>query len=87
MRISEKIKLINSKIKQKKTQYDSDRQTTEISGLSSGNVSKYEFLIGKDVLPKKYLQGKAATIKRFEYSPLGKELKVQTDIAKKQYQK
>ena len=30
---------------------------------------------------------KAATIKRFEYSSLGKELKAQTDIAKKQYQK
>ena len=30
---------------------------------------------------------KAATIKRFEYLPLGKELKAQTDIAKKQYQK
>ena len=29
---------------------------------------------------------KAATFKRFEYLPLGKELKAQTDIAKKQYQ-
>ena len=29
---------------------------------------------------------KATTIKRFEYSPLDKELKAQTDIAKKQYQ-
>ena len=27
------------------------------------------------------------TEKRFEYSPLGKELKAQTDIAKKQYHK
>ena len=26
-------------------------------------------------------------MKRFKYFPLGKELKVQTDIAKKQYQK
>ena len=26
-------------------------------------------------------------MKRFQYFPLGKELKVQTDIAKKQYQK
>ena len=30
---------------------------------------------------------KAAAIKRFEYSSLGKELKAQTAIAKKQYQK
>ena len=28
----------------------------------------------------------ATTTKRFEYSPLGKESKAQTDIAKKQYQ-
>ena len=29
---------------------------------------------------------KAATFKRFEYFPLGKESKAQTDIAKKKYQ-
>ena len=29
---------------------------------------------------------KAATIKRFEYSALGKSVKAQTDITKKQYQ-
>ena len=29
---------------------------------------------------------KAATMKVFEYSPLGKNLKAQTDTAKKQYQ-
>ena len=40
----------------------------------------------KDVLLKKDLLEKAATMKTFEYSPLGKELKVQTDIAKEQYQ-
>ena len=38
-------------------------------------------------MPKKYLLEKAATLKRFEYSPLNKESKAQTDIAKKQYQK
>ena len=32
----------------------------------------------------KDLLKKAATMKRFEYSPLRKELLVQTDIAKKQ---
>ena len=58
-----------------------------MSSLSSENISKFEFLTGKDVLPEKDLLEKAATIKRFEYSPLDKELKAQTDIAKKQYQK
>ena len=54
---------------------------------TSWNVSKYQVLTGKDVLTQKYLLEKAATIKRFEYSPLGKKLKAQNDTAKKQYQK
>ena len=36
---------------------------------------------------KKNLLGKATTLKRFEYAPLGKLLKARTNIAKKQYQK
>ena len=60
---------------------DLKRETGKISALSARNVGKYEFLTSKDVLPKKDLE-KAATIKRFEYSPLGKGLKAQTDIAK-----
>ena len=75
MSISEKIKTINKKIKQIKAQYSLDRQTANISALSSENVCKYEFLTRKDVLPKKYLLEKDAAIKRFEYSPLGNELK------------
>ena len=43
-------------------------------------------MTGLDVLPEKELFEKAATIKRFEYSPLGKELKKQTSVAEKQYQ-
>ena len=87
MSISEKIKTINNKIEQNKAQYNLDRQTAKISALSSGNVSKYKFLTGKDVSPEKDLLEKAATMKRLEYSPLGKELKAQTDITKKRYQK
>ena len=87
MIITEKIKTINSKINQNKVQYGLERQTTNISALSSGNVCKYEFLAGKDILRGKDLLEKAATMKRFEYSLLGKELKVQINIAKKQHQK
>ena len=36
------------------------RKTANISTLPSGNISKLEFLTGKDVLPKKDLLGKAA---------------------------
>ena len=85
MSITEKIKAINNKIEQNKAQYNLDRQTAKISGLSSGSVSKQEFLTGRDVLPEKDL-GKAAALKRFEYSPLGKELKKETSVAEKHFQ-
>ena len=62
MSISEKIKTINYKIEQNKAQYNLDRQTAKISVLSSGNVSKYEFLTGKDILPEKDLLEKNATM-------------------------
>ena len=87
MSISEKIKAINNKIEQNKAQYDLDKKTAKASALSSENVSKYGFLAGKDVLPKKDLLEKAAAIKSFKYSPLGKELKKQNSVAEKQYQK
>ena len=54
--------------------------------MSSRNVSKYKFLTGKDFLRETDLPEKTIALKRFEYSPLGKELKAQSDIAKKQYQ-
>ena len=87
MSISEKIKAINKKIEQSKTQYNLASQTAKISALSSGIVSKYDFMTAKNVLSEKYLPEKAETIKRFEYSPLGKELKKETSFAEKRYQK
>ena len=63
-----------------KAQYDFGRQSAKISALSSGNVSKYEFLIGKDVLSEKVLLEIAAGIKRFEYSLLGKAFEKQTNV-------
>ena len=66
MSISEKIKAINNTIKQNKAQYNLDRQTAKISALSSENVSKYEFLSGKDILPAEGLSEKAAAIKIFK---------------------
>ena len=62
MTIGEKIKTIDNIIKKSKAQYDLGRQTAKISALSSGNVSKYEFLAGKDVLLEKDLLEKAATM-------------------------
>ena len=85
MSINEKSKTIDKKIKQNKAQYGLDKQSPKQSStLSLINVSGYEFLTGKDFAPEKDLLEKAATMKRFEYSSLGKKLKAQNDIAKKQ---
>ena len=85
MSISEKIKPISNKIKHNKAHYNLDRQTAKVSASSSENISKYEFLTGNNALPEKDLLEKTEVIKRFEYFLLGKELKAQTDIAKKQH--
>ena len=61
-----------------------NKKNTKISALSSRNTGKYEFLIGKNVLPEKCLLEKADTIKRFEYSAWGSKLEKQTDMVKNQ---
>ena len=87
MSISKKIKAISNKIEQNKGKYNLGRQTAKISALSSGIVNKYELWTDKDVLPEKDLLEKAGAIKRFKYFPFGKELKRQTSLTEKQYQK
>ena len=49
MPVNKKIETVNNKIKQNKSQYDFYRHTAQVSGLSSGNVGKYEFLMSEDV--------------------------------------
>ena len=41
---------ISEKIEHNKAKYNLEKQTGEISALSSRNLSKYEFLTCKDVL-------------------------------------
>ena len=81
MTISEKIKTIDNKIEQNERQYNFDRQTANISALSSRNVNKYDFLTGKDVLPEKTLLEKVIALKIFEYGSLSKELKKKNSVA------
>ena len=64
MTVSEEIKTINNSIEQNKARYYLDRQTATISVLSSGNVSKYKFLTGKDVLPEKRFARKSCWIEK-----------------------
>ena len=74
MTVCKKLKTIHKIFEQSNVQYHLDKQTSNISALPSGNVSKYEFLTSEDVLPEKGLLEKVATIKKIEYSPLGSEL-------------
>ena len=55
------------KIRANKAQYDLDRQTAKISGLSSDELAKYEYLNGEDLGYKPDVVQKA----KFEYSQLG----------------
>ena len=84
MTVNVKIKTVDNKIEQNKTQYNLDRQAAKILALSSRNIGKYEFLTDEDILREKELLQKVATNKNLECSPLDKELKAQTDIAKDQ---
>ena len=55
MSASKKIKRIDSKIEQNKTQCNLDKQSAKILALSSGKIRKYDFLTSEDVLPEKGL--------------------------------
>ena len=42
---------INDKIRDKKLQYDINKQAEKISALSSGKIDKYVYLTGEEILP------------------------------------
>ena len=51
-----KIKTTNNQFEQSKTRCNLDRYSAKILSLSSGSISKYEFLKGENVLPQKDLK-------------------------------
>ena len=77
---------INDQIRYEKLQYDINRKTAKISALSSGNIQKYEYLTGEDILPSN--QQQIIEQAKFTYSPLGKafekQIKTIEDQSKKQ---
>ena len=68
MTLTGQIKILDDKIKANKAQYKRDREVAKISALSSGELEKYEYLIGEDLGYKPDVIQKA----KFEYSALGK---------------
>ena len=67
---------IDDKIRDKKLQYDINREAAKISALLSGENDKYEFITGEEILPSDY-----STIMeqaKSTYFPLGKAFEKQT---------
>ena len=66
---------INDQSRDKKLQYDINREASKISVLSPGNIQKYECLTGEDILPSN--QQQIIEQAKFTYSPLGKAFEKQ----------
>ena len=64
----EQVKILDNKIKENNTQYDSDRMNAEISAYSSSDLPKYKYLTKKNLGYKPDALEKV----KFEYSPIGK---------------
>ena len=66
---------INDQIKDEKLQYDINRKAAKISAESSGNLHKYKYLTGEDILPSN--QQQIIEQMKFTHSPLGKTFEKQ----------
>ena len=67
---------IEDEIKDEKLQYGINREAAKLSALSSGQIDKYEYLTGEEVLPSD--QGILTEQATFTYYLLGKALEKQT---------
>ena len=77
--------IIDDQIRDEKLQYDINREATKISALSSGNIDKYEYLTGKEILPSN--QQQIIEQAKFTYSPLGKAFEKQIKTIEDQGEK
>ena len=66
---------IDDKIKDKKLQYEINKEAAKISPLSSGKIDKYEYLTGEEILSSNERQ--IIEQEKFTYSPLGKAFEKQ----------
>ena len=77
--------IISDQIRDEKLQHDINRETAKISALSSGNIQKYEYLTGEDILPSNQQQIIEQT--KFTYSPQGEAFEKQTKTIEDQGKK
>ena len=75
----------DDKIRDKKLQYDINREAAKISALSSRKIDKYEYLTGKEMLPPG--QRRVIEQAKFSYFPLCKTFKKQTKTIESQVKK
>ena len=66
---------INDQFRDKKLQYDLNKEAAKISALSFGKIHKYEYLTGEDILPSNQQQIIEQT--KFIYYPLGRAFEKQ----------
>ena len=76
---------IEDKIKDEKLEYDINREAAKISALSSGQIDKYEYLTGEEILPSD--QQQIIEQAKFTYSPLGKAFEKETKTIEDQGEK
>ena len=67
---------IDDRIRDKKLQYDINREAAKILALSSGKIDKHEYFKGEEILPSNWNQ--VIEQYKFTYSPRGKAFEKQT---------
>ena len=76
---------IDDQNKDEKLQYNINREAAKISALSWGEIRKYEYLTGEDILPSN--QRQIIEQAKFTYSPLGKAFEQQIKTIKDKREK
>ena len=76
---------IEDQIKDKKLQYNINREAAKILAISSGKIDKYEYLTGEEILPSN--QQQMIEQAKCTYSPLGKAFEKQTKTIEDQGEK
>ena len=76
---------INDQIRDKKLQYNINKEAAKISALSSDKFRKYEYLTVKEILPSN--QQQIIEQAKFTYSPLGKAFEKQIKTIEDQGEK
>ena len=66
---------INDRIRDKKLQYDINKEAAKITALSSKKFAKYEYLTGEEILPSN--QQQIIEQAKFTYFPLAKAFEKQ----------